>query len=97
MPKLVVETTPKRQAEIDRRVARSRAAVAALTPPARTETTHAARSLAERAASRVGCPNTVASAEETTHGWVGVVRIRPDQMWMVRQIEERGCRAMVTP
>lgn len=88
-----------RDQEIERRSARTRALAAAVPAASRAERVHVFRSAARSAAERCGCPNTTAAyqrAEDDT-GWVGVVMIRPDQEWMRRQIEERGCRVVVLP
>jgi hypothetical protein len=96
MPRLIVETTPEREEEMQRRVLRSRAAVSDIEVGDRRERGHRNASEAKKAASRCGCPNTEVDAVHTRElGWVGIVRIRPDQEWMTRQIEERGCRAVV--
>lgn len=48
------------------------------------------------AAQKTGCPNAIFGAvkDPEATGWVGVVYLRPDQDWMKKQVEERGCRAM---
>lgn len=98
MPKIVHETTTEREQEMLRRVARTRAIAASVAPPSRAEKHHDREHQARRAAARCGCPNTEIGSVPTQRGeWVGVVFIRPDQEWMRRQIEERGCRAVVLP
>lgn len=96
MPRMQTELTPEREAEAARRVARSRAAVAALPPRAAREVSRPTRRAAETAASRCGCPNTEVAAEQTAEGWVGVVVLRPDQLWMSASVRERGCRVRVS-
>lgn len=68
-----------------------------ITPPSRHETTHATELQARRAAERCGLPNTEVSTEQTTHGWVGVVRLRSDQIWMANIVREHGCRVEKKP
>ena len=61
--------------------------------PTRDETTYGSEASALRKAQRVGLPNIDKyGAEELSTGWVGVVYLRPDQMWMARHVIESGCR-----
>ena len=89
MPKIEQEVYPERDAVLAARLRRARER---LTPLARSETAHATKVLARRAAVRCGMPNTEVDAVETTHGWVGVVILRPDQRWMEPIVREQGCR-----
>lgn len=91
MPKLEHEVTPERSEELARRIRRTRDT---LPPPTHEETTHTSEASAKRRAARVGLPGTEIGAMETTHGWVGVVYIRPDQRWMTQTIAIAGCRAV---
>jgi len=92
MPKIKQLVTQAREDELADRALKARAKLPA---PTKYETTHSTEAKARRAAVRLGLPNTMAAALNTTHGWVGVVLIRPDQMWMSATITGHGCRAMI--
>ena len=94
MPKMKHEITQAREDALADRALKARAK---LPPPSITETTHATAAKAKAAAARLGLPNTTASAVQTTHGWVGVVVLGADQLWLVRIVTEQGCRAEVLP
>jgi hypothetical protein len=64
-----------------------------LAPNTRDETTYGNEASAIRKAERCGLPHIDKyGAEETSFGWVGVVYLRPDQMWMSRHVVDAGCR-----
>jgi hypothetical protein len=46
---------------------------------------------ATAAALRLGLPNTIPSAAKLEGGWVAVVKLRPDQMWMTPTVLTNGC------
>lgn len=97
MPRILHETTDDRKAEIDRREARARAAVAAVPRPPVPLRLSPTPVQARAWASKCGLPNTEVDAEreEGRPGWISVVCIRPDQEWMRAIAVGRGCRVRV--
>jgi hypothetical protein len=76
---------------------RAKAQRAKLPAPFRNETTHSTELQARRAAERCNLPNTKVDAVQTTHGWVGVVKLRQDQRWLRDIVREHGCRFEMIP
>lgn len=76
---------------------RAKAQRAKLPAPMSHETTHSTELQARRAAERCRLPNTEVAAVQTTHGWVGVVKLRNDQRWLRDIVREHGCRVEEKP
>ena len=52
---------------------------------------YATQAAATAAALRLGLPNTIPTAAKLEGGWVAVVKLRPDQMWMTHTVLTNGC------